>query len=91
MSIAQQIENYFRTTDLGLGAFLLSQPSIEFKGIHPQSNRSLYFLFYPKDSCDRLSAEFMSGKAKVLAFRYWESMKMAKRMLFEFKNSHEKL
>jgi len=79
------IDNIFRTTDLGTVAYLFTHPELEFQGLTTQSRKSFYFTFTPTLLGKKLAFQFITGKASVNAFKYWESIKMAKRLVFEAK------
>jgi len=78
--------NTYRTTDLSTAAFLLISEA-SFKGLEARDHRSKWFLFHPRKRCEKLVADFISGKARVRARDYADSMRRAKDIIFSAERS----
>jgi len=75
-------EKLFQTSDLPTAAFLLSSPTIAFKGIVSKNTKTKLFLFEPEQNARKIAFEFINGKAMVNARLFSDSMRIAKDLVF---------
>jgi len=72
----------FRTTDLPLAAFLLTQ-RMQFCGVQRKDLRSFWFTFTPSNKCEKLANDFFSGKGSVTPRDYSDALRRARDLIFE--------
>jgi len=72
---------YFKTTDIGLAAFLLTE-GIELNGINKDSTNRGTFLFPNIEKCVRLATIFSQTEAKVEPTKFQASIKQLKHLLY---------
>lgn len=76
-----QDDKFFKTTDLGLAAFLLTE-GIELSGINKDSTNRGTFLFPNIEKCVRLATIFSQMEAKVEPTKFQASIKQLKHLLY---------
>ncbi len=76
-----QDDKFFKTTDIGLAAFLLTE-GIELSGINRDLTNRGTFLFPNTDNCLRLVAKFSKMEARVEPTRFQASLKQLKHLLY---------
>jgi len=76
------MKNPYRTTDYMTAAFLLLQGA-RFLGLERRSEKSKWFLFTPQRKCEKLVVEYVSGKARVQARLFADSIRRVKDIIFQ--------
>jgi len=76
------MKEIYRTTDLPLSAFLLTQ-KIQFLGMERKDQRALWFTFTPLGKCEELANDFFSGRGKVAPRDYSDALRRARDLVFE--------
>lgn len=76
-----QDEKLFKTTDIGLAAFLLTE-GIELNGINKDSTNRGTFLFPNTEKCHRLADVFSQMEARVEPVKFQTSVKQLKHLLY---------
>lgn len=76
-----QDDKFFKTTDIGLAAFLLTE-GIELSGINKDSNNRGTFLFPNTQECLGLVEIFSQLEARVEPTKFQASLKQLKHLLY---------
>ena len=76
------MKNPYRTTDYMTAAFLLLQGA-RFLGLERRSEKSKWFLFTLRRRCEKLVVEYVSGKARVQARLFADSIRRVKDIIFQ--------
>jgi hypothetical protein len=76
-----QDDKFFKTTDIGLAAFLLTD-GIELSGINKDSSNRGTFLFPNTEKCLRLVSSFSQMEARVEPVKFQASIKQLKHLLY---------
>lgn len=79
---------YFKTTDICLAAFLLAK-GVEFTGINKDSSNRATFLFANSSKIDSLVPNFSQMQTTVEPISFHAAMKRLKQLLYLNKNEHE--
>lgn len=74
------IENTYRTCDLNLISFLITE-NCTISKIDKLGNRAFIY-FLNREKCESLAQDFWNGKAKVSARSYADSLRRAKDLIF---------
>ena len=76
------MNDVFRTTDLPLSAYLLTQRQ-QCCGMERKDSRSYWFTFSPNGKCEQLANDFFSGRGRVTPRDYSDALRRARDLVFE--------
>ena len=74
-------DEYFKTSDICLAAFLLTK-GINFLGINKDSSKRATFLFTRNNECQSLVDDFSQMQASVEPLSFHNAMKRLKQLLY---------